>query len=149
MGLTVLDAGIVIAILDADDGHHAAARSALASRVRARDGLILPASAYAEVLVAPQRQGASAVQAVDAFLAALPATIHPVTPEIARVASGLRAEHGRRLRLPDALVVATAIGLKADRVLTTDSGWPDLDVVVEVIDHVLSEPTEVVGTDRR
>lgn len=133
MGLTVLDAGIIIAILDADDEHHAAARSALAARVHARDGLILPASAYAEVLVAPQRQAASAVQVVDAFLQALPAMIHPVTPEIARVASGLRAEHGRRLRLPDALVVATALQLHADRILTTDSGWPHLDVVVEII----------------
>jgi predicted nucleic acid-binding protein len=65
----------------------------------------------------------------------LPATIHPVTPEIGRIASGLRAEHGRRLRLPDALVVATAIQLGAGRVLTTDSRWPDLDVVVDVIDR--------------
>ncbi|HUG29206.1 MAG TPA: PIN domain-containing protein [Candidatus Limnocylindria bacterium] len=133
MALTVLDAGVVIAILDAEDGHHAAARSALSARVLARDGLILPASAYAEVLVAPQGQGESAVHAVDAFLDALPATIEPVTPEIARVASGLRAKHGRRLRLPDALVVATAIQLRAGRVLTTDSRWPDLDVEVEVI----------------
>lgn len=135
MDLTVLDAGIVIAILDASDSHHAAARSALAARVLEGDGLILPASAYAEVLVAPQGQGESAVQAVDAFLDALPATIQPVTPEIARIASGLRAEHGRRLRLPDALVVATAIQLHAGRVLTTDSRWPDLDVVVEVVDR--------------
>ena len=135
MDLTVLDAGIVIAILDAKDSHHAAARSALAARVLAGDGLILPASAYAEVLVAPQGKGESAVQAVDAFLVALPATIQPVTPEIARIASGLRAQHGRRLRLPDALVVATAIHLHAGRVLTTDSRWPDIDVVVEVIDR--------------
>jgi predicted nucleic acid-binding protein len=28
-----------------------------------------------------------------------------------------------RLRLPDALVLATALHLKADRVLTTDTGW--------------------------
>lgn len=133
MDLTVLDAGIIIAILDAQDTHHAAARSALADRVLARDDLILPASAYAEVLVAPQGQGESAVQAVDAFLEALPATIEPVTPEIARIASGLRARHGRRLRLPDALVVATAINRRAARVLTTDSRWPDLDVVVEVV----------------
>jgi predicted nucleic acid-binding protein len=133
MGLTVLDAGVVIAILDAEDRHHAAARSALGSRLLARDGVVLPASAYAEVLVAPQRQGESAVRAVDAFLEALPAGIHPVTAEIARIASRLRAEHGRRLRLPDALVVATAIELHADRVLTTDAGWPELDLTIEVL----------------
>jgi len=133
MGLTVLDAGVVIAILDAEDRHHVVARSALGLRLLASDGLVLPASAYAEVLVAPQRQGESAVRAVDAFLEALPATIHPVTAEIARVAARLRAEHGRRLPLPDALVVATAIELKADRVLTTDAGWPELVLAVEVL----------------
>lgn len=105
MGLTVLDAGIVIAVLDSSDTHHAAARVALLATVHARDALILPASAYAEVLVAPQRQGPAAVAAVDAFLDALPATVQPITKQIARAASGLRAAHGRRLRLPDALVV--------------------------------------------
>jgi predicted nucleic acid-binding protein len=133
VGLTVLDAGVVIAILDADDGHHAAARAALASRLQARDAIVLPTSAYAEVLVAPYRQGEPAVRAVDAFLDALPATLQPLTGPIARVASRLRAEHGRRLRLPDALVVATALDLHADRVLTTDAGWPELDVGVEVV----------------
>lgn len=91
------------------------------------------ATTGAEVLVAPWRQGESAVQAVDSFLEALPAGIHPVTAAIARIASRLRAEHGRRLRLPDALVVATAIELKADRVLTTDAGWPELGLTVDVL----------------
>lgn len=132
MGLTVLDAGILIAVLDASDTHHEAARSALDARVRARDALVLPASAYAEVFVAPQRAGKEAVAVVDAFLDALPATVQPITRQIALVASSLRAAHGRRLRLPDALVVAAAMDLRADRVLTTDARWPKLDVVVEV-----------------
>lgn len=132
MGLTVLDAGIVIAVLDANDTHHAAARVALGARVRARDALVLPASAYAEVLVAPHRVGAAAVAEVETFLDALPATVQPITKQIAQIASSLRAAHGRRLRLPDALVVATAIDLRADRVLTTDAGWPAVDITVEV-----------------
>jgi len=37
-----------------------------------------------------------------------------------------------KLRLPDALVVATAIELGATRVLTTDRGWPSLEVAVEI-----------------
>jgi hypothetical protein len=37
------------------------------------------------------------------------------------------------LRLPDALVVATAVVLEADRVITTDTRWPALAVRVEVI----------------
>ena len=135
MGLTVLDAGIVIAVLDSSDTHHAAARVALLARIEARDALVLPASAYAEVLVAPQRAGAAAVAEVDAFLDALPATVQSITKQIAHAASALRAAHGRRLRLPDALVVATAVDLHADRVLTTDARWPPLDMAVEVANH--------------
>ena len=72
MALTILDAGVIIAIFDSSDAHHAAAREAL-TRARSRgEDLALPASAYAEVLVGPFRQGASAVAKVDEFLAACP-----------------------------------------------------------------------------
>ena len=42
---------------------------------------------------------------------------------IAVAAAALRANHAA-LKLPDALVVATASVLGADRLLTTDRGWP-------------------------
>ncbi|MHB8460746.1 MAG: hypothetical protein ACYDB6_11915 [Candidatus Limnocylindrales bacterium] len=45
----------------------------------------------------------------------------------------MRARHGSRLRLPDALVVATAIAIGGERVITTDSRWPRLPLRVEVI----------------
>ena len=77
MDLTVLDAGVVIAILDAADGHHLGATAAVAAELRSRNG--------------------------------------------------------NRLRLPDALVVATAIVLGAGRVVTTDGRWPDLPVRVDVV----------------
>jgi len=48
-------------------------------------------------------------------------------------AAALRARHGRAVRLPDAMVLATAIELQAHRLLTTDAGWPPLDVPVVVI----------------
>jgi hypothetical protein len=35
--------------------------------------------------------------------------------------------------LPDALVLATAEVLGADRVLTTDAGWPDTEVAVRIV----------------
>lgn len=132
MGLTVLDAGIVIAVLDTDDVHHAAARAALRDAIDRGDRLILPVSAYAEVMVGPHREGESAVTTVDAFVDALPAVVEPVTRATARSAAALRARHGRSLRLPDALVIATADVLGADVVLTTDAGWPDVGVVVHV-----------------
>ena len=56
-----------------------------------------------------------------------------MTRQVVTRAAQLRAQHGPRLHLPDALVLATAIQLRADRVLTTDRGWPRADVSVEQI----------------
>jgi predicted nucleic acid-binding protein len=133
VGLIVLDAGAVIAILDANDAHHAAARKAVSGALAAGDRLVLPASAYAEVMVAPTSRGSDATATADAFVDALPATVQPATREVAAVAATLRSRHGPRLRLPDALVVATAMVVAADRIMTTDSRWPSLPVPVEVI----------------
>jgi len=133
MALTILDAGVVIAILDSDDAHHAAAREAVRGALARGDGLALPASAYAEVLVGPYRQSDEAAATVDTFLAALPARVEPATREIASAAARLRARHGARLRLPDALVVATAQLLQAGQLLTTDADWPPLPIPVTVV----------------
>jgi predicted nucleic acid-binding protein len=133
MDLTILDAGVLIAILNSDDAHHERARKALSAARSRGDRLILPASAYAEILVAPLRHGAASGECVDDLLEALPASVEPATREIARRAAELRARHGTRLRLPDALVVATAIVLEGRRIMTTDARWPDLGVNVEVI----------------
>jgi len=133
VALTVLDAGIVIAILDAGDSHHDAAMKAVSSAINRGDDLVVPASAYAELLVAPHRRGVEAVRTVDASLDALPASIEPASRAVATRAAELRAQHGNHLRLPDALVVATAIALGAERIITTDARWPRLSVHVEVI----------------
>jgi predicted nucleic acid-binding protein len=133
MGLTVLDAGVIIAALDASDAHHGAAIAALGDVRAAGDALAVPASAYAESLVGPSRRGADAIATVDAFLDSLPAEVEPVSREVARAAAGLRATHGRALRLPDALVLATASVTGAELVLTTDDEWPDAGVSVRVI----------------
>jgi predicted nucleic acid-binding protein len=133
MALTVLDAGVLIAVLNADDVHHDRARVALAGLRDRGDRLVVPASAYAEILVAPLRQGRAQGDAVDGFIEALPASVEPATRAIARRAAELRARHGTRLRLPDALVVAAAIVLGAARVATTDARWPDLGIPVEVV----------------
>jgi predicted nucleic acid-binding protein len=133
MALTILDAGVVIAVLDSNDAHHVAARRALTDARSRGEELAVPASAYAELLVGPFRQGAEAAAKVDEFLAALPARVEPATREIAATAARLRAQHGTKLRLPDALVVATAVELGATLLLTTDAAWPPLPVKVEVV----------------
>jgi predicted nucleic acid-binding protein len=133
VGLTVLDAGVVIAILDASDVHHAAAAQAVSVALERGDTFVLPASAYAECLVAPYRRGPEAVATVDSFVDALPAKVEPATRATANAAAELRAWHAGALRLPDSLIVATALVLGADRVITTDAGWPALPVPVEVL----------------
>ena len=133
MALTVLDAGVILAILDASDVHHEAATKAVAAAMDRGDDLVLPASAYAEVLVAPHRRGADAVETADAFLDALPAVIEPAARVVARRAAEMRAQHGKAVRLPDALVIATALALGAECVITTDGRWPSLPVHVEVV----------------
>lgn len=133
MDLTVLDAGVVIAILDRGDTHHTAATQAVAAAIERGAELVLPSSAYTEVLVAPHRRGAQAVAIVDAFVDALPARVEPATRTIAAAAAELRSRDGNHLRLPDALVVATAMVLGAERVITTDARWPRLPVRVEVL----------------
>ncbi len=133
MGLTVLDAGVVIAVLDGGDTHHASAVEAIGVARGRGDALVLPVSAYAECLVTPTRRGSEAVAVVDQFLDSLPIRVEAASRAIGAAAAGLRAQHGPTLRLPDALVVATAIMLEADRVVTTDGRWPAVGVVVEVL----------------
>ncbi len=136
MALTVIDAGVIIALLDADDAHHAAALTAVRTAQERGGTFVVPASAYAECLVGPLRRGEEAAATVDAFIAALPAHVEPIARGIARAAAAIRAGNGRTVRLPDALVLATAIELRSDWVLTTDAGWPVLDQPVEVIGRI-------------
>lgn len=133
MGLTVVDAGVIIAVVDAADAHHLAARKSLRDALAAGETLVLPASAYAETLVAPFRRDVVSAEALDRFVDALPAAVQPITRPIARAAAKLRAEHGARLRLPDALVVATALELAATRLLTTDRRWPEMGVPIAIV----------------
>ena len=130
MALIVVDASVLIGFLDATDAHHEAAVAALDAA--ASDDLVLPATAYAEVLVAPARKGGGAVDRVEEALAALTVRLESVTPAIARLAAALRARH-RSLRLPDALVLATADVLGAAKVLTADRVWSRISRKVRLI----------------
>lgn len=133
MGLTVLDAGVVIAALSPQDVLHASAIAAITTVVDRGDRLAIPASALAEALVHPFRSSQDAVSRVERFVDELPATVEPLTRPMARAAAEARAAFGRRLTLPDALIVATGIVLDADDILTTDLGWPPIGRSVTVV----------------
>jgi predicted nucleic acid-binding protein len=123
MGLTHVDAGVIIAFLDGDDGHHDVARSALSTALADSERLSIAASALAECLVGPARRGPKAVELVRTLIERLPVSVVDLDEEIATQAAVLRARH-RSLKLPDALVIATAEHSSADHLITTDRKWP-------------------------
>ncbi len=128
MALIVLDASVVIALLDPADALHSAATNALIRH--AGDDLKVPASAYSECLVGHARRGH--VQVAKSAIASLLVDIVPITDSIAQDAAELQARHPK-LRLPDALVVATGAVLGADRVLTGDAAWRRLGKTIAVL----------------
>jgi len=123
MALTVVDAGVLIGFLDRNDPHHRAAADALAATVDRGDRMAVPSSALAEMLVGPSRQGPHSVAAVLHLIERVPFEIAPLDKDVAVAAAALRAQH-RAIKLPDALVLATARVIGADVLLTTDRGWP-------------------------
>ncbi|MCI0344419.1 MAG: PIN domain-containing protein [Chloroflexi bacterium] len=133
MALAVIDSGALIAFLDANDRHHVVARHALEDARGSDDRLLVPASAYSEALVGPYRRGPEAVAVVSGLIDGLPAAVEPVSRSIAADAASLRASRGRSLRLPDALVLATARAVNADRIITTDAAMPDVGVRVDLL----------------
>jgi predicted nucleic acid-binding protein len=123
MGLTVIDAGVLIGFLDDSDAHHEASTRELES-ARRQGEIVIPASALAESMVAPARHGDTSLEAVRDFVERLPLGVARLDADIAIIAAQVRAQYGGRLKLPDALVIATAINLEADVLATTDRGWP-------------------------
>ncbi len=101
----ILDASVLIGLLDTKDSHHDRAVDEVDQADRAYHQLLTPASAYSEALVAFARAGR--VNDARGAIAGMGITVVPLTAPIAERAAELRA--GRNsLRLPDALVLATA-----------------------------------------
>lgn len=103
MGALALDASVAIGLLDTVDAHHERARAALNEHRTA--SLLMAASAYSEALVRPLVNGNG--EAVENFVEILGVEIVAADRDIGRRAAELRAQQ-RSLRLPDALVLATA-----------------------------------------
>lgn len=114
MGAVALDASFAIGFLDPADAHHERAVSSLREFDQAT--LVMPASAYSETLVRPLATGHADL--VEEFVDGLRVEVVPLDRAIARRAAELRAEHSA-LRLPDALVLATA-RLREASLLTFD-----------------------------
>jgi predicted nucleic acid-binding protein len=101
----ILDASVLIGLLDTEDSHHDRAVDDVDRADSADHQLLTPASAYGEALIAFARvkRLADAREAI----AGMGIIFVPLTAPIAERAAELRAKHDA-LRLPDALVLAAA-----------------------------------------
>ncbi len=111
MGPLILDASVLIGLLDSEDAHHTLAVDDGERADQERRQLFAPASAYAEALVAFAR--ADRTREAREAVAAMGITIAPLTAALAERAAAVRARH-KQLRLPDALVLACAQELAGD-----------------------------------
>jgi predicted nucleic acid-binding protein len=116
VGALILDASVLIGLLDTADSHHARAIDDVEAADREGEQLLLPASAYSETLVAFART--RRIQEAREAITSMGITVVSLTDTIAERAAELRAGH-RQLRLPDAIVLATAQELGA-RLLSYD-----------------------------
>jgi predicted nucleic acid-binding protein len=116
VGTLILDASVLIGLLDTADAHHAVAVDQVEAADQRGTALLTPASAYSEALVPFARAGR--VGDAREAIGAMGIAVTPLTAAIAERAAQLRGAHGR-LRLPDAIVLATARELGSD-LLTYD-----------------------------
>lgn len=116
MGALILDASVLIGLLDNQDAHHGSAVEEVEAADQAAQTLLTPASAYSEALVAFAR--ADRVSDARDAIAGMGITVVPLTETLAERAAELRARHST-LRLPDAIVLATARDLDG-KLLTYD-----------------------------
>ena len=123
MAVVLVDSVAVVAYLDAANVFHAAADEAVSDAVR-EHRLIASAINYAELLTGA-RLGRHDERVVRGFFAELVSDVVPVGREVAERAAELRAAT-RSLRLPDALVIATA-DLHADVLIGADRRWAKVE----------------------
>lgn len=128
----VLDTSVIVGLLSSTDVHHAASTAAVRRHASAGDELLVPASVYTELLVGAMRLGPDDVARIERFIASATRLV-PLDAAVAAEAAQLRARHLPGLRLPDALVLGTAIATGAATTLTTDRALLRYDPRVHVI----------------
>lgn len=106
------------------------ARAAVDESKRDHD-LLIPVTAFSESIVAPYRRSRRDGQRAEAALAGL-GNLVDVTRDIASRAAQLRAT--RQIELPHALILATAMQVAADQILTLDRRWRGVDSRVRLLE---------------
>lgn len=120
----LLDTSVIIAYLDRRDRASGIAADVVDGLVRSgRNPAVVSMVTVAEVLVGPQRHRNDALHAeIIEFLTLLPGLVlRAVDLEVAQRAATLRARY--RLRLADALIVATGLSAGAGGIVSNDREW--------------------------
>jgi predicted nucleic acid-binding protein len=114
-----------------------------------RSSFVTSALTFSELLVKPYRErDQDLIQTYSAWSRSTAwLTITPVSTDVLDVAALLRAERGR-LKLPDAIHLATAIGMECSHFLTADMGLETVDNVVHpVLGDVGAVPLSILRPD--
>ena len=119
----LLDSAVVAGFLDRDDVFHPPA-AARVSELAGRERVAVAVITYAELLTGAGA-GHHAETAVRGFFADLVDEIHDVNRAVAERAAQLRVAK-TTLRMPDALILATADVHEAALVITADRQWVDV-----------------------
>jgi len=127
-GLVVLDAGVLIALLDAHDSHHSWALDFFYETVS--EELAMSTLTFAEVMVHPQKEGKASE--FQRSIAGLNLRFCGIGLEDAKWLSALRQRTG--LKMPDAVVLNLAMSQNAalattDGMLATQGGKEGIRVL--------------------
>lgn len=128
----ILDTGVLIGVLNPLDVHHSVATDTLHNARRSGDSIVLPTLVIAELLVGAYRLGPDSVRIAEDFTDSVADRVIDIGLRIARTAARLRAVHPK-LRMPDALVIATGLVEVVTRIVTTDAAWAGVDARVELL----------------
>lgn len=128
--VALLDSVAVAGFLDRDDAVHAAA-DARVRELAGRDTLIVSVITYAELLTGAGL-GHDAQSAVRGFFEQLIDEIYSVDRAVAERAAQLRSQTPA-LKMPAALILATADVREADLVVAGDDRWTGVGIVALLV----------------
>ena len=130
-----LDTNVLIYFLEGIEPHATKVEDLLYSLTRGKNEGVVSTMSIAEVLtgfyIAKDEKGAAKTKSLLRDLTSNGLKIVPVTFEIADIAASLRARRGGRL--PDALIVATAINQAVGLVYSQDEGLLRLSEDIKIL----------------
>lgn len=121
----MLDTNVIAGLLNPDDALHGHARDAVRRWEDKAASFAISVITWGELRVGAVRRGAEAERMLGAFRAAVIDRIIEVDEATAESAALLRAAD-LTIRIPDALIIATAREAGADALLTADRKFPDI-----------------------